>query len=156
MRPAIASTDESGLESLELGLAPSRKRRSKRREGIRLGYSSDRNSEIPLLEMTRTRKLFFQSLVHRLLKENYAEPFAKPVDAVALDIPAYHTVIKRAMDLGTLKDNLNKDLYSTVEDFEADFNLIIENSVQFNGLAHEVSQAGLRLLSAFKALSGRS
>ena len=98
--------------------------------------------------MTRTRKFFFRHLVYRLLKENYAEPFANPVDAVAQDIPTYHRVIKRAMDLRTLKENLDKDLYSTVEDFEAGFNLIIENSVQFNALAHKVSQVGLRLLPA--------
>lgn len=152
MRSAIANTGESSLESLESGLAPS----TKRKEVIRFEDLSDRNSETPLLDMTRTRKIFFRDLVNRLLKEKYAEPFANPVDAVAQDIPTYHRVIKRAMDLRTLKDNLAKDQYSTVEDFKADFNLIVESSVQFNGLAHEVSQAGLRLLHAFNALTGRS
>lgn len=156
MRSAIANTGESSLESPESGLAPSTKRRSKRKEVIRFEDLSDRNSETPLLDMTRTRKIFFRHLVNRLLKGKDAEPFANPVDAVAQDIPTYHRVIKRAMDLRTLKDNLAKYLYSTVEDFKADFNLIIENSVQFNGLAHEVSQAGLRLLHAFNALTGRS
>lgn len=56
------------------------------------------------------------------------------------------------MDLRTLKENLVKGIYPGVEDFEADFNLIIENSIRFNGLTHEVSQSGLRLLNAFNAL----
>ena len=155
-RSTIANTGESNLESLESGLAPSTKRILKRREVIRFEDSSDRNSETPLLDMTRTRKIFFRHLVYRLLKENYAEPFANPVDAVAQDIPTYHRVIKRAMNVRTLKDNLDKDLYSTVENFEADFNLVIENSVQFNGLADKVSQAGLRLLHVFDALTGRN
>lgn len=107
-----------------------------------------------MLDMTRARKVFLRHLVDRLLRENDkdSEPFAKPVDAIAEDVPTYHTVIKRPMDLRTLKENLGKRFYSAVEDFEADFNLMIENSIRFNGLTDEVSQGGLRLLNAFNAL----
>lgn len=104
--------------------------------------------------MTLTRRSFALQVVSRLLREydEDSEPFAEPVDAVAENVPTYHTVIRRAMDLRTLKDNLNKGVYSTVADFEADFVLIIENSILFNGLAHEVSQGGIRLFNAFNAL----
>lgn len=39
-----------------------------------------------------------------------------------------------------------------LEDFEADFNLMLQNSISFNGPMHEISKRGLRLLTAFDAL----
>lgn len=104
--------------------------------------------------MTRTRKIFLRRLIDRLLRESDedSEPFAEPVDAVAEEVPNYYAVIKRPMDLRTLRENLGKGIYSTVESFEAAFYLIIENSILFNGLGHKVSQGGLRLLKAFRVL----
>ena len=118
---------------------------------MRLEDLSDRESEDPLTNMTHNRKSFLRKLIDRLLKENKedAEPFAKPVDAVAEDLPTYHQEIERPMDLRTLNKNLGDGFYTTVEDFEKDFNLMIENSIRFNKLMHEVSQRGLRLLNAF-------
>ncbi|CAD6581277.1 MAG: hypothetical protein ASARMPRED_000568 [Alectoria sarmentosa] len=154
LRTKVATKSDSGSDRLESDIAPPRKQRSKRRERTRLEDSSEREPETPVSDITSTRKIFLLHLIDRLLRENDedSEPFAKPVDAVEEEIPTYHKVIKRAMDLRTLKENLGKGVYSAVEDFEADFNLIIENSIRFNGLTHEVSQSGLRLLNVFNAL----
>lgn len=154
LRTKVATKSDSGSDRLESDIAPPRKQRSKRRERTRLEDSSDREPETPVSDITNSRKVFLLHLIDRLLRENDedSEPFAKPVDAVEEEIPTYHIVIKRAMDLRTLQENLGKGVYSAVEDFEADFNLIIENSIRFNGLTHEVSQSGLRLLNAFNAL----
>ncbi len=153
-RPTFTPTVDSGLDPSESDVAPRKGPRSKRRKRIRTEGFSDRESESPLLDMTQIRKGYLCYLLHRLLRENAkdSKPFAKPVDAAAEGIPTYYTVIERAMDLRTLKENLRKGFYSTVEDFEADFNLMIENSIRFNGLAHEVSRGGLRLLDTFNGL----
>lgn len=45
-------------------------------------------------------------VVEQLLEEEDAEPFAEPVDAKALGLHNYHQIIRRPMDLGTIKDNL--------------------------------------------------
>lgn len=125
-----------------------RKRRSKSRDRPRLEGLSYKDSKIP-----GTIILF-----NRLVEENEedSEPFAEPVDPVAENVPDYHQVIKRPMDLRTLKENLGKGLYTTVKDFESDFELMIENSIRFNGLTHSVSQGGLRLFEAFKVLMASS
>ena len=151
LRSKVATTSDSGLDALDSCVVAPRKQRSEGRDGIRLEDLSDRESETPVTDMTYHRKVFLRHLIDRLSKEHDedSEPFAKPVDAVAEDVPDYHEVIERGMDLRTLNENLGKGFYKTVENFEADFNLMIENSIRFNGLTHEVSQGGLRLLSAF-------
>lgn len=150
-QPKVATTSDSDLDSLESCIVASRKKRSKGRAGMRLEDLSDRESENPSTNMTSNHKGFLRKLINRLLKENKedSEPFAKPVDAVAEGLPTYHEKIERAMDLRTLNENLGKGFYTTVEDFEKDFNLMIENSIRFNGLMHDVSQGGLRLSNAF-------
>ncbi|DBA83956.1 hypothetical protein WJX77_009116 [Trebouxia sp. C0004] len=45
-------------------------------------------------------------VLEQLLEEEDAEPFAEPVDAKALGLHNYHQIIRRPMDLGTIKDNL--------------------------------------------------
>lgn len=152
LRSKVATTNDSDLSSLE-SPAP-RKQRPKGRDRMRLEDLSDKGSEIAVTEMTHNRKIFLRHLMDRLVKENKedSEPFAEPVDAVAEDVPTYHRVIKRPMDLRTLKENLGKGFYTTVEDFESDFKLIIENSIRFNGRTHWVSQGALRLLNAFNVL----
>ena len=155
LRSMVATTGgDGGLDLSESAITPRRKRMSKRTKSIMLEDSSDGEPDNPVLNMTHSRKLFLQDLVDRLLRENEedSEPFAQPVDAIAEGIPEYHTEITRAMDLQTLKKNLGKRFYITVKDFEADFTLMIENSIRFNGPRHKVSQAGLRLQRAFNAL----
>ena len=152
--PTVAASGDVRLDSSESDITPRRRKpRSKRTRSIMVEDSSDGQTGALVLDMTRTRVVFLQDLLNRLLRENKdSRPFVWPVDAVAENIPDYHIVITRAMDLHTLKDNLHKGVYSTVEGFEADFNLMIENSIRFNGPRHEVSQAGLRLLKVFKFL----
>ena len=164
--PTIGTRDENASDQSESDITPPRERRSKRRRkrSLRLEESveslsdeefrSDHTTLRPFDDITPRRKANLSLLIDQLLEENDEDsrPFAEPIHAVAEGIPAYHTVIKRAMDLRTLKENLDTGCYSCVADFEADFELIVENSIQFNGLRHEVSQRGLRLLDAFDAL----
>ena len=159
-RPTVVPSGDSVLESSESSdssesdITPCRKQRSKRTKSIVLEDSSDGEPDAPATDMTPTRKVFLQALVDRVRKENQedSEPFAQPVDVVAEETPDYHTIITRPMDLRTLNDNLSKGIYSTVEEFEAEFRLMIENSIEYNGRRHEVSQAGLRLSRAFNIL----
>jgi len=59
--------------------------------------------------------------------ETYAWPFYKPVDADALGIPDYHDIIKRPMDLGTVKTKMERREYRRPEDFAGEVRLIFTN-----------------------------
>merc|ERR1711879_399898 len=54
-------------------------------------------------------------ILSMMLKHEYAVPFSKPVDHVALRLVDYHQIIKNPMDLGTIKQQL-KD--GTIKDYE--------------------------------------
>eukprot|EP00548_Thalassiothrix_antarctica_P005641 CAMPEP_0194137570 /NCGR_PEP_ID=MMETSP0152-20130528/7459_1 /TAXON_ID=1049557 /ORGANISM="Thalassiothrix antarctica, Strain L6-D1" /LENGTH=1691 /DNA_ID=CAMNT_0038834663 /DNA_START=284 /DNA_END=5359 /DNA_ORIENTATION=- len=58
--------------------------------------------------------------------------FNTPVDPVELGLPDYFEVIKRPMDLGTLKKRLENGCYHALEDFESHVNLTFENAMLYN------------------------
>ena len=78
-----------------------------------------------------------------------AAPFLLPVDHVALNIPTYPEIITNPMDLGTIEDKAKKDGYHTVNAFVSDFDLIVRNTEQFNGLAHAVTQSAHRMKASY-------
>ncbi|KYO48379.1 transcription intermediary factor 1-alpha isoform B [Alligator mississippiensis] len=68
--------------------------------------------------------------------------FQEPVPA---SIPNYYKIIKKPMDLSTVKKKLQKkhsQHYQTPEDFVADVRLIFKNCERFNEADSEVAQAG--------------
>jgi bromodomain-containing factor 1 len=95
---------------------------------------------------------FCEEVLKELVKAKHYENnhwFLKPVDAVALQIPTYHKVIKKPMDLGTMQTKLNHGEYVSAKDFENDFGLIVKNCRKFN-VVGEVVDAANRLEDLFK------
>ena len=80
-----------------------------------------------------------------LKKNKSAVFFAKPVDPVALNIPNYPNVIKHPMDISTIDQRLRDHVYKSVDDFVADFRLMTNNAITFNGAAHAVGAAASNL-----------
>ena len=78
--------------------------------------------------------------------------FREPVDPVMLNIPTYFEVIKRPRDLRTIRDKLNSDKYETVEAFEADMRLMVDNAITFNGLETDVGALAIGLRDRFQEL----
>ncbi len=56
--------------------------------------------------------------------------FRKPVDPT--EVPNYRSVIKRPMDLGTIKTKLDRRVYQTPLEVCADIRLVFSNCAQFN------------------------
>jgi len=50
--------------------------------------------------------------------------FQTPVDAVKLNIPDYHTIIKNPMDFGTIKKRLDNNYYWSAKECIKDFNTV--------------------------------
>jgi len=73
--------------------------------------------------------------------------FREPVDPVVLGIPTYFEVIPRkdARDLRTIRQKLDNDKYDTVEAFEADLDLMIQNAIKFNGQESEVGEIAIQI-----------
>lgn len=71
-----------------------------------------------------------------ILKQLMTHPagwvFNHPVDPVKLNIPDYHSIISDPMDLGTIKTKLEKNTYSSVEEFAADVWLTFSNAMVYN------------------------
>ena len=64
------------------------------------------------------------------------------MDPIALGIPMYFDIIPRkdARDLSTIKQKLDTDKYDSVDAFEADLDLMIDNAIRFNGSDSEVGK----------------
>lgn len=78
---------------------------------------------------------FCQEVLDELHKPKYytfVAPFYYPVDPVALNIPTYHSIIKKPMDLSTMQQKLKRGEYENAKEFEADFRLMIKNCFKFN------------------------
>lgn len=75
--------------------------------------------------------------------------FTHPVDPVALNIPTYFQIIRKPMDLGTIRLNLDQNVYEKAKDFEEDVRLIFKNCFKFNPDGDLVNQSGHQLEALF-------
>jgi bromodomain-containing factor 1 len=92
------------------------------------------------------------SILRELFKKSNAEfmfPFMEPVDIVKLKIPDYPKIVKRPMDVGTIRTKLESDEYENVSHFEADKRLVLRNCYKFNSPDNPVHQMGKRFEALF-------
>lgn len=69
--------------------------------------------------------------------------FMEPVDQT--EVPDYSDVVKHPMDLSTMKSKIDNLEYSSIHDFEKDFNLMIANCLAYNAKDTIFYRAGLRM-----------
>ena len=67
-----------------------------------------------------------------LVAHQHAWVFNTPVDPVELGLPDYFEVIKRPMDLGTIRKKLDNGVYTRLEDFQEHVNLTFDNAMMYN------------------------
>ncbi|XP_070577872.1 bromodomain adjacent to zinc finger domain protein 1A-like isoform X2 [Ptychodera flava] len=99
--------------------------------------SSSRGSE-----WARQMKLCEQ-LIGELIKHKDAWPFLQPVSKKMA--PDYHKLIKRPMDLGTMKMKMNQLDYNNPAEIIADARLLFTNCEQYNQPSSQEYKAGSRL-----------
>ncbi|XP_044728855.1 bromodomain-containing protein 2-like isoform X2 [Chrysoperla carnea] len=80
----------------------------------------------------------------------YAWPFYKPVDAELLGLHDYHEIIKKPMDLGTVKQKMDNREYRTANEFAADVRLIFTNCYKYNPPDHDVVAMARKLQDVFE------
>ncbi|XP_041665988.1 bromodomain-containing protein 3-like [Cheilinus undulatus] len=99
----------------------------------------------------RTNQLkFMQNVVLKSLwRHHFAWPFHKPVDAVALKLPDYHTIIKSPMDLGTIKKRLENNYYWSASECMQDLNIMFTNCYIYNKPTDDIVLMALALEKVF-------
>ncbi|XP_064615943.1 bromodomain-containing protein 3-like isoform X3 [Liolophura sinensis] len=80
----------------------------------------------------------------------YAWPFYKPVDASSLGLHDYHDVIKKPMDLGTVKKKMEGREYKNPQDFAEDVRLIFTNCYRYNPPESDVVNMAKNLQDVFE------
>ncbi|NXE33009.1 BRDT protein, partial [Ptilorrhoa leucosticta] len=76
---------------------------------------------------------YLQRVVMRAMwRHNFSWPFHQPVDAAALNLPDYYTIIKKPMDLGTIKKRLEHNYYTKAAECIEDFKTMFWNCYMYN------------------------
>jgi len=71
------------------------------------------------------------------------------LDYVKLDLPSYPKIVKKPMDLSTMRKKLDGQEYNSAQRFYDDFKLMIRNCYAFNPPGTPVNQAGVELQRLF-------
>jgi bromodomain-containing factor 1 len=100
--------------------------------------------------MTKAQHKYLLHALRNLKRNKDAPPFNAPVDPVKLNIPTYFDVIKQPMDFSTMEDKLKRSVYVSVDEYVADFNQIVKNTIMFNGLEHVVTRQAQNLEIVFE------
>ena len=74
----------------------------------------------------------FDRVLNKLAAKKESEIFRFPVDWKGLGITDYPLIIKRPMDLTTIRDKLEKKKYPSYEEASADVRLIWSNAMLYN------------------------
>lgn len=71
-------------------------------------------------------------------KHQFGWPFQTPVDAMKLNIPDYHKIIKNPMDFGTIKKRLDNNYYWSAKECIKDFNTVFTNCYVYNKAGEDI------------------
>ncbi|XP_072199112.1 bromodomain testis-specific protein [Excalfactoria chinensis] len=77
-------------------------------------------------------------VVKALWRHNFSWPFHQPVDAAALNLPDYYSIIKKPMDLGTIKKRLEHKYYTKAAECIDDFKTMFLNCYIYNKAGDDI------------------
>ena len=110
------------------------------------------HSSKPKNRMTEAMKACNEIIKEMFSKKHsaYAWPFYKPVDTEQLDLHDYKQVIKKPMDLGTVKTKMESREYRSPAEFAIDMRLIFTNCYKYNPPDHDVVAMARKLQDVFE------
>ncbi|KAL6842710.1 hypothetical protein ACP4OV_027554 [Aristida adscensionis] len=91
-----------------------------------------------------------RALLDELLRHEDGWVFAAPVDARALGLRDYYTVVADPMDLGTVLRRLERRRYAHPLEFAADVRLTFANALSYNNVGDPVYKSAARLSGLFE------
>merc|ERR1719206_1562477 len=110
------------------------------------------HSSKPKNRMTEAMKACNEIIKEMFSKKHsaYAWPFYKPVDTEQLDLHDYKQVIKKPMDLGTVRTKMEGREYRVPTEFATDMRLIFTNCYKYNPPEHDVVAMARKLQDVFE------
>ncbi|KAF8080601.1 hypothetical protein N665_0932s0001 [Sinapis alba] len=93
-------------------------------------------------------------ILTKLMKHKWSWVFNTPVDVLGLGLHDYHLIVKKPMDLGTVKTNLEKGFYGSPVEFASDVRLTFTNALAYNPKGQDVYKMAEKLLSQFDVWFG--
>merc|ERR1719186_267296 len=126
--------------------------RQKKKPGKGTSDTLPQHSSKPKNKMTEALKACNEIIKEMFSKKHsaYAWPFYKPVDTEQLDLHEYKQVIKKPMDLGTVKTKMEGREYRTPAEFATDMRLIFTNCYKYNPPEHDVVAMARKLQDVFE------
>ncbi|GIY66254.1 bromodomain adjacent to zinc finger domain protein 2B [Caerostris extrusa] len=125
-------TPEKPSKKAESSTTPKAKAEKKKKE--------EKKKEPPPEPVGNVDLLPCSTLLEEMQKHEDAWPFLTPVNTK--QFPTYRKVIKKPMDIATMKSRLESGQYKNREDFANDARLIFDNCETFNEDESPVGQAG--------------
>jgi len=110
---------------------------------------STKNKKGPLTEQLK----YCNGIIKELFNKKhgpYAWPFYKPVDVTSLGLLDYYDVIKKPMDLGTVKKKLESREYCNGTEFAEDVRIIFTNCYRYNSSDSDVVMMARKLQDVFE------
>lgn len=87
---------------------------------------------------TNQLKYLRDVVIKSVWKHQFGWPFHTPVDAIKLNIPDYHKIIKHPMDFGTIKKRLEHNYYYSAKECIKDFNTVFTNCYVYNKAGEDI------------------
>ncbi|XP_067996603.1 bromodomain testis-specific protein isoform X2 [Melanerpes formicivorus] len=82
---------------------------------------------------------YIQRVVMKAIwRHKFSWPFHQPVDAAALNLPDYYSIIKNPMDLSTIKKRLEHNYYTKAAECIEDFKTMFSNCYIYNKPGHDI------------------
>lgn len=100
----------------------------RKREKLKLEFVK-RKEKCMIVEL-RPLEASMRRLLDAIASKDDKEIFSEPVDLD--EVPDYSSVVTEPMDLSTMREKLDSGIYTTLEEMEADFRLMISNCLAYN------------------------
>lgn len=125
--PSVQKTNKTKSSHLEvLPLAPL----PPARPDTKLTLAEQQRRKERDFHFLRELRIFLSQVLVYCYSQKAYTPFFVPVDPAA--VPNYYLIVKRPMDLSTMRDKLDDEEYTCFEQFMEDIQLIVRNANVFN------------------------
>ena len=104
-------------------------------------------------KLTSSQKHMCFEVISELQKYSICYIFNQPVDPEKDSCPDYFDVISNPMDLGTVKQKLSNNKYSSIKEWKRDMSLIWDNSISYNPAGTIVNDCAQHLKNVYERLS---